>query len=56
MGQSIGERPLLIFGMLLVLAGLQVLFTGLLADLILHISQKDHQGVNLEDGFKYKTN
>jgi glycosyltransferase involved in cell wall biosynthesis len=55
MGQRIGDRPLLIFGMLLLLAGLQVLFTGLLADLILHISQKDHQGVNLNDGFKYKT-
>jgi glycosyltransferase involved in cell wall biosynthesis len=54
MGQRIGDRPLLIFGMLLMLAGLQLLFTGLLADLILHISQKD-QGVNLNDGFKYKT-
>jgi glycosyltransferase involved in cell wall biosynthesis len=55
MGQQIGNRPLLIFGMLLLLAGMQLLFTGLLADLILHISQKDHQGVNLNDGFKYKT-
>jgi glycosyltransferase involved in cell wall biosynthesis len=55
MGQTIGERPLLTFGMLLLLAGLQLLFTGLLADLILHISQKDHQGVNLDEGFKYKT-
>jgi len=41
--------------MLLMLAGLQLLFTGLLADLILHISQKDNQGINLEEGFKYKT-
>jgi glycosyltransferase involved in cell wall biosynthesis len=55
MGEAIGQRPLLTFGMLLVLAGLQLLFTGLLADLILHISQKDNQGVNLSDGFKYKT-
>jgi glycosyltransferase involved in cell wall biosynthesis len=55
MGQRIGDRPLLIFGMLMLLAGLQLLFTGLLADLILHISQKDGQGINLEDGFKYKT-
>lgn len=55
MGQSIGERPLLIFGMLLILAGLQVLFTGLLADLILHISQKDNEEiVNIKD-FKYTT-
>jgi glycosyltransferase involved in cell wall biosynthesis len=55
MGVAIGQRPLLTFGMLLMLAGLQVLFTGLLADLILHISQKDNHSVNLEDGFKYKT-
>mgnify|MGYP001594022302 FL=1 len=34
-GQSIGDRPLLIFGVLFVLAGLQLFFTGLLGDLIL---------------------
>lgn len=34
LGQAIGERPLLIFGVLMVLAGLQLLFTGLLGDLI----------------------
>jgi glycosyltransferase involved in cell wall biosynthesis len=55
MGEKVGTRPLLTFGMLLMLAGMQLLFTGLLADLILHISQKDNQGVNLEEGFKYKT-
>ena len=54
MGEKVGTRPLLTFGMVLALAGFQLLFTGLLADLILHISQKD-QGVNLNDGFKYKT-
>src|ERR1035437_2317863 len=41
MGQTIGERPLLTFGMLLVLAGFQVLFTGFLADLILHINSQN---------------
>ena len=55
MGQRVGTRPLLTFGMLLVLAGFQVLFTGFLADLILHISRKDNQSINLEDGLKYKT-
>lgn len=35
-GQQIGNRPLLIFGVLSVLTGLQLLFTGLLGDLILH--------------------
>ncbi len=34
-GQSIGSRPLLIFGVLFVLAGLQLFFTGLLGDLII---------------------
>ncbi|MBI2984489.1 MAG: glycosyltransferase family 2 protein [Candidatus Kerfeldbacteria bacterium] len=33
-GQAIGERPLLIFGVLFVLSGLQLFFTGLLGDLI----------------------
>jgi glycosyltransferase involved in cell wall biosynthesis len=54
-GQTIGNRPLLTLGMLLVIAGFQVLFTGLLADLILHISQKDNQEVIEEKDFKYKT-
>lgn len=37
-GQAIGRRPLLFLGMLLVLSGFQVFFTGLLADLIISIS------------------
>ena len=40
MGQAIGDRPLLIFGVLFVLTGLQLLFTGLLGDLILHHGRK----------------
>jgi glycosyltransferase involved in cell wall biosynthesis len=55
MGQAIGERPLLIFGMLLVLAGFQVVFTGLLADLILHISEKNNDNSLPEEGIRYKT-
>ncbi|MBU4016387.1 glycosyltransferase, partial [Patescibacteria group bacterium] len=39
MGESIGGRPLLFFGMLLVLAGFQIFFTGFLADLMINISQ-----------------
>ncbi len=38
-GESIGRRPLLLFGVLLVLVGLQVFFTGFLAELITNISQ-----------------
>lgn len=34
-GQAIGDRPLLIFGALFVMTGLQLIFTGLLGDLIL---------------------
>ena len=54
MGQAIGQRPLLIFGMLLVLAGFQLLFTGFLADLILHISEKNNVNT-FETDFKYQT-
>jgi hypothetical protein len=35
----IGTRPLLTFGVLLVVIGGQIVFTGLLADLIVHVSQ-----------------
>lgn len=38
MGERIGNRPLLFFGMLLVLAGFQIFFTGFLADLMINIS------------------
>ncbi len=35
LGRAIGDRPLLIFGMLFIVAGFQLFFTGLLGDLIL---------------------
>ncbi len=54
MGEAIGTRPLLVFGMLMVLAGFQLLFTGFLADLILHISEK-HNGQESEEDLRYKT-
>lgn len=54
LGESIGTRPLLVFGMLLVLAGFQLLFTGFLADLILHTSQKNN-GESTEDEPRYKS-
>ncbi len=38
MGATIGTRPLLVFGVLFVIAGFQVLFTGFLADLLINIS------------------
>lgn len=51
-GERIGNRPLLLFGVLLVLTGLQIFFTGFIADLVLHIASKKDS----EDKFlKYKT-
>lgn len=38
-GIGIGTRPLLSFGVLLVLVGIQIVFTGLLADLIVNVNQ-----------------
>lgn len=55
LGEQIGTRPLLIFGMLLTLAGFQILFTGFLADLILSISEKNKGSVPSEEGLRYKT-
>jgi dolichol-phosphate mannosyltransferase len=37
-GHAIGRRPALIFGMLLVISGLQTFFTGFLADLMINVS------------------
>ena len=38
--QKIGDRPLLLLGILLIIAGIQTLFTGLLADLIVNTNSK----------------
>ncbi len=44
LNQTIGDRPLLLFGILLVIAGIQTLFTGLIADLIVNTkSQKNDE-------------
>ena len=42
-GHSIGRRPLLTIDMILIISGLQTGFTGLIADLILHISSKNEK-------------
>lgn len=41
MGESIGGRPLLIFGVLFVIGGAQTIFTGLLADLIVNVNERN---------------
>lgn len=54
-GETIGNRPALFFGMLLVLAGFQVFFTGFLADLMIHISNNNRYraGETLHFPIKY---
>jgi hypothetical protein len=42
-GNPIGTRPLLSFGVLLILVGGQIVFTGLLADLIVNFNQDRRQ-------------
>jgi glycosyltransferase involved in cell wall biosynthesis len=44
----IGTRPLLSFGVLLVLVGIQIVFTGLLADLIVNVNQARDQDFPLK--------
>jgi len=40
-GEPIGDRPLLIFGVLFVITGLQVMLTGLIADLVVNFNRKE---------------
>lgn len=40
-GERIGDRPLLLFGILLVLVGMQITLTGLVADLIVNKNDSD---------------
>src|SRR3989344_5375179 len=39
LGEAIGTRPLLFFGGMMMIGGLQILFTGFLAELIIELSQ-----------------
>lgn len=54
MGHAIGDRPLLIFGMLLVLSGLQIFFTGFLADLMINLSYSKQGEANNPHNFPLK--
>jgi|SRR3989344_6188182 len=40
-GETIGNRPLLLLGILLIISGIQIGFTGLIADLILNVSSRN---------------
>ena len=46
-GASIGRRPLFFVSILLIISGLQLSFTGFLADLILNVSQKEESNFSL---------
>jgi glycosyltransferase involved in cell wall biosynthesis len=48
MGHPIGTRPLLTFGVLLVLIGAQIVFTGLLADLMVNMNQSKAREFSLK--------
>ncbi len=56
-GESIGRRPLLLLGILLIVVGLQTFFTGFLADLIIHLSEKNkaHDREDKKYSVKYKS-
>lgn len=47
-GYSIGRRPLLLLGILLVLSGFQIFFTGFLADLIISVSYRSDNNIGRE--------
>lgn len=54
-GETIGDRPLLLFGILFVLSGLQIFFTGFLADLFLNISRNDEVDQQWDNKLKFST-
>ena len=47
MGEKIGDRPLLLLGILLIITGVQTIFTGLIADLIVNLTGKKTQDTPL---------
>ena len=56
-GHAIGDRPLFLLGILFMLVAFQILFTGFLADLMIHVTQ-NHNGPKTADEtlFKFKSN
>jgi glycosyltransferase involved in cell wall biosynthesis len=46
-GAVIGRRPLLLFSMLLIISGLQVFFTGFIAELLTNIANRDYRSPTL---------
>lgn len=48
LGESIGRRPLLQFSIALILAGLQIFFTGFIAELIISISNREYKSPSVK--------
>lgn len=55
MGKSIGTRPLLFLGVMLVLSGIQAFFTGFLADLLVHLNDRQENGEKFLGRLKYSS-
>lgn len=53
--EAVGRRPLLFMGGLFVIAGFQVFFTGLLADLFINISSNSKREKDVELSLKYSS-
>lgn len=53
--EAVGRRPLLFMGMLFVISGFQVFFTGFLADLIINISRNSSNVENSDGLLKYSS-
>lgn len=54
LGEAIGRRPLLLFGMLLVISGFQIIFTGFLADFILNLAHQERHEQTLDESVKLR--
>ena len=55
MGEPIGRRPLLLFGILLVIVGLQIFFSGFLAELIISVSKRPQLAEKEKTILKYQS-
>ncbi|MGE5042195.1 MAG: glycosyltransferase family 2 protein [Candidatus Levyibacteriota bacterium] len=54
-GETIGTRPLLFLGVMLVLSGIQAFFTGFLADLLVHLNDRQENGEKFLGRLKYSS-
>lgn len=48
MGESIGRRPLLLFGILLMVIGIQIFFSGFIAELLISTTEREYRHASLK--------